>query len=315
MEKINLKGPVEDRQEKVTSFMYNEMEEATITEVLIGLIHGSGFSETVACLDMIAMETKKVLILMGEWGRIYPHPDVALRPIGPVLKPDPGFCKGTVELAKAGNPGPTGLKAVEHIYKGGFFKNRHKLSWRCAPVCMSLINTFNLDKYSTVIDLGCAIGDYVNWFTDNGIIAWGVEGSKVALDFAKTSLMQIHDLRTPLPGDVSKYGYTLAYSLEVAEHIEPEYAGIYLDNLCRLAPTVLMTAAGPDQGGHGHVNCQEKDYWVDLMTQRHYYRDLETEIIWKKELKPFDHRKEVNCYINNAMVFRATRMTGRHDNG
>lgn len=195
------------------------------------------------------------------------------------------------------------LKRVSEVYKGGFFKNRHKLGWRAPIVCDMLINLFSLKKSQSIIDVGCAIGEYVATFKKYGFISWGIEGSEAAREFMVTKNVSIWDLRQDLSMGPCQGKYDLAISLEVAEHIEPEYAGVYLDNLCLLSDTILMTAAHPGQGGHGHVNCQEKGWWSCEMANRGYRRNPELERGWVERLRPWNHRKEINVYAKNVMVF------------
>jgi hypothetical protein len=65
------------------------------------------------------------------------------------------------------------------------------------------------------------------------------------------------------------FGVDVALSFEVAEHIDPEYASMLVANLTRRLPTrVIMTAAPPGQGGIAHVNCQPKQYWIDLLKEQ-----------------------------------------------
>ena len=62
------------------------------------------------------------------------------------------------------------------------------------------------------------------------------------------------------------YTIDLAQSFEVAEHIEEEYADIFLHNLLKDDPDiVLLTAAPIGQHGFKHVNCQEREYWMTKM--------------------------------------------------
>ena len=72
-----------------------------------------------------------------------------------------------------------------------------------------------------------------------------------------------------------------AQSFEVAEHIEEEYADIFLHNLIKDDPdTVLLTAASVGQHGLQHVNCQEREYWMTKMKNNGYLfnQDLLNEI-------------------------------------
>ena len=46
---------------------------------------------------------------------------------------------------------------------------------------------------------------------------------------------------------------------------------------------IIFTAATPDQGGTGHINCQEPAFWIKLFNKYNCYLDTnETENIKKK---------------------------------
>lgn len=201
------------------------------------------------------------------------------------------------------------IKPVKDTYKGSFFKNRHKLSWRCPVVCEAIIQTYNLmpfkQPFPTVIDVGCGIGDYVAWFNQNGVKSQGIEGSEAAKEFFVSDDICIWDLRISFD---SLYGrkasYDVVMSLEVAEHIEPEYVNDYVDNLCSLGNQILISAASPGQKGHGHVNCQPRSYWEGLFFEKGYIADQQHEELWRHCLLQYKHKKELSSYYKNAICFR-----------
>ena len=162
------------------------------------------------------------------------------------------------------------MKSLEEIYPPRFFARRDKLHWR-APIVRDAIMA--AIPVHSIIDVGCATGDIVKAFMDKGCFALGIEGSSNVIPFAiipEVALI-IHDLRTPLKD--FKYSFDLCLCLEVAEHIEPEYADIFVSNLCSLSNQVLISAAPPGQGGHYHVNCRPPEYWEDKFTLQGFYRE------------------------------------------
>jgi 2-polyprenyl-3-methyl-5-hydroxy-6-metoxy-1,4-benzoquinol methylase len=143
-----------------------------------------------------------------------------------------------------------------------------------------------IERYnpSSVIDAGCANGLYLKPFLDRRIDVLGYELSGEA--FANAQIpnhrILIRDLSEPL--QIKKAD--LAICLEVMEHIPEEDAGSVLDNLCQMADTIIFSAAIPGQGGHGHINCQYKEYWLALFTQRGFHLSLiETQDILDKLVK------------------------------
>lgn len=72
--------------------------------------------------------------------------------------------------------------------------------------------------------------------------------------------------------------YDLVTSIETAEHIEPEYANVFLDTITRHARhRVVFTAAMPGQQGHGHVNLHDAYYWREKFYRRGFdYNEPDT---------------------------------------
>jgi hypothetical protein len=136
-----------------------------------------------------------------------------------------------------------------------------------------------------------------------GISAIGLEGSPAVREFAACS--QAHlltiDLRKPLPPIFGRFG--LAMSIEVAEHLEREYANVFVENLCALSSQILVSCAPPGQRGVGHVNLKEKEYWVALFSQVGYSRDSIIEHKLQTKLLNWRHKSGIKAIYHNAMVF------------
>jgi hypothetical protein len=69
------------------------------------------------------------------------------------------------------------MQPVREIYKKQFFGRRDRLAWRVPIVCDAVQNTFNLPPQSGIIDVGCAIGDYIAELENRGYVTAGIEGS------------------------------------------------------------------------------------------------------------------------------------------
>ena len=190
------------------------------------------------------------------------------------------------------------METVQDTYGDSFFRKRNSLSWRVPLVCDAIISAYPGVK--SIVDCGAAIGDYVKGFTDRKIVALGIEGSEASKPYWVTPDMQVHDLRIPIyPGR-----FDLCMSLEVAEHIEPEFAEIYAQNLCKLSNNVLLTAAPPGQLGVGHVNCQPKDYWINLFKKLDYSTDYHIMKIILDAWSNVKKKKGMNAYFSNLLIFK-----------
>lgn len=196
------------------------------------------------------------------------------------------------------------VKALEDIYNKHFFSKRHKLNWRAPIVCDAIKKIL---KPLSVIDVGCATGDLVCMLERNGIHAFGIEGSVSSFDYLQCCYKQVFymDLRQELPQRVG--WYDLATCFEVAEHIEPEFAEIFVDNLERLSDRILMSAASPGQGGHYHVNCRPAEYWIEMFERRNY--EMKPDIVdeFRKHWNPWRNKKEMRSYYDNLLFFEAIK--------
>jgi SAM-dependent methyltransferase len=133
-----------------------------------------------------------------------------------------------------------------------------------APLMMRLLQP------RSVVDVGCGTAAWAAAFKAAGVReVLGIDGeycTTANLEIAKTEF-QAADLTKPIQ---PSRRYDLAICLEVAEHLDAQYAPQLIDSLVKLAPAVLFSAAIPFQGGEHHVNEQWPSYWVNLFTERGY---------------------------------------------
>lgn len=186
-------------------------------------------------------------------------------------------------------------------YDNAFYDTYGNEAKQMAPWFMPLLN--EVIPFKSLVDVGCGDNHYTQFLKQNG---WdgnhllGIEGSPSAC--ARTDVFE-HDLRTPLT-DVREFD--IALSLEVAEHIELEYADVFVNNLCALSDVIVMTAAPPGQGGLQHVNEQDAEYWKRLFWDRHYRPDHNACLALKAGIcKAQDLGKYCAPWLlPNLMVFR-----------
>jgi SAM-dependent methyltransferase len=120
-----------------------------------------------------------------------------------------------------------------------------------------LVNRY---KVKSMIDVGCGPGGMVDYANDFGIKAIGVDG-----DYnMKRDTILIHDFNDGAFKTRQKFG--LIWCVEFIEHIEEQYLKNVLDTFLS-GKVLLMTHALPNQGGHHHVNLQNQDYWVGVLSK------------------------------------------------
>jgi SAM-dependent methyltransferase len=154
---------------------------------------------------------------------------------------------------------------------------------------------------SSVLDVGCATGTWLAEWESRGVTdIYGLDGGSVAgsaLQIAPGKF-QSKDLRKPFS---LGRRFDLVQCLEVAEHLEEQYADSFIESLVGHADTILFSAAIPGQTGNHHVNEQWPSYWVAKFAKHGYQPfDVIRPRIWT------DSNVEI-WYRQNILLFSKTR--------
>jgi SAM-dependent methyltransferase len=155
---------------------------------------------------------------------------------------------------------------ADQPYDESFYDFIAKSSRQSAKEIVPLVLEFF--RPQSVVDVGCGTGAWLSVFREQGIRdILGIDGGYVDVSslLVPEESFQAHDLVRPL-----KIGrkFDLVVSLEVAEHISPQYAKTFVESLVCLGPVVIFSAAIPYQGGVNHVNEQWQDYWRNLFNEK-----------------------------------------------
>jgi SAM-dependent methyltransferase len=154
------------------------------------------------------------------------------------------------------------------VYNQSFFANRQEASRISAGLVLPAI--FEIVRPTSVVDFGCGTGTWLEAAKKLGAErVLGLEGPwiKKAKPLIAEHELRVRDLSQPL-GLTERFD--LAISLEVAEHLPPERAHGFVQDVTRAADAVLFGAAIPEQGGTGHVNEQWQSYWAGLFAGQGY---------------------------------------------
>ncbi|NTW22532.1 class I SAM-dependent methyltransferase [Candidatus Falkowbacteria bacterium] len=185
------------------------------------------------------------------------------------------------------------------IYDKHFFENTIKFEGPSAKAVVDILMRHFNPK--SVVDIGCGAGIYLQEFERHEVAIEGYDGSPAA---AEESLvgdrLKIHDLTTPL---LLSRKFDLVLCVEVAEHLEKEFADVLVDTLCRLGDILVFTAATPGQGPEsiGHINEQPHEYWIDKFSERGLVYDARITEIIKEEMVSSD---VVWWVSKNLMIFK-----------
>lgn len=144
----------------------------------------------------------------------------------------------------------------------------------------------------SVIDLGCNVGWWLYWFMLAGVKdVLGVDGDNMKSSMSEGNF-KAHDLTVPLHLNRK---YDLLLCLEVAEHLQEQYADTLLQSCVQHSDIIFWSAATPGQGGYHHVNEQPHEYWIDKFAAHGYSHRLLADVL---PVVPHDY------YRKNAIEFR-----------
>jgi SAM-dependent methyltransferase len=192
---------------------------------------------------------------------------------------------------------------VSEHYTKIFYERLRSGATRSADVIAPLV--LQLLPARSVVDIGCGDGSWLAVFEKLGLKEiLGIDG-----DYVDRGLLQIaHDrFRAVDLAKPFRLGQTfdLAISLEVAEHLPPDAAPLFVESLTIAAPAVLFSAAIPFQGGDNHINEQWPDYWACLF-QKHGYLPIDAirKRIWQNEAVEW-------WYAQNTLLFARADLVER----
>lgn len=148
----------------------------------------------------------------------------------------------------------------------------------CIRSAKALVPTLvNWIHPQSVVDVGCGEGHWLEEFHSQGsALVQGVDSPMGSPLNPSNGVKMLHwdleqDFSSLLLVDaVRPDGYDLCLCLEVAEHLSPQCADRFVQQLCRLSKNVVFSAAIPGQGGMGHVNERWQSYWVEKFNIQQY---------------------------------------------
>jgi hypothetical protein len=183
------------------------------------------------------------------------------------------------------------------IYQTGFWdpnfaKQNHVHS---QLVSNWIVNFLKDNKSLPIIDFGCGMGTYLNDLYLNGHESlFGVEAIPPKNDYPFE--IKSFDLTEKL--DLGIKGNVI--SLEVGEHIPPQYMETYLDNVTSHCTNYLIISwALRGQGGHGHFNELNNDEVIPNITKRGFTYMEEDSLNARKNVED-----EFFYFRNSIMIFK-----------
>lgn len=185
-----------------------------------------------------------------------------------------------------------GKPEVKSVYNQAFYADINEAAIRSADIILPIVKS--AAPFKTVLDVGCGQG------------AWGMSidpkhYTGIDGDYIKPESLLIQPEQFIAKDLSQKFNlrkkFDLVISLEVAEHLPPDAADTFIDNLCRHSDVILFSAAIPAQGGNNHLNEQWQSYWAEKFFNRGFsLYDFVREQIWNNKDVPYYYRQ-------NTLVF------------
>jgi hypothetical protein len=180
-------------------------------------------------------------------------------------------------------------------YNTQFYDEITPLSVAAAAVIVPLLAEWLAP--TSVIDVGCGAGVWLQEFQRHGVDdVLGLDGDWVPPEQLRIDPSCFRPVDLERPPDLGRR-FSLAMSVEVAEHLRPDAAERFVSLLTDAAPVVMFSGALPLQGGHGHRNEQWPAYWARLFAQRGYAAfDIVRPRVWNDPAVPYWYSQNIAVY-------------------
>lgn len=196
---------------------------------------------------------------------------------------------------------------MKKIYDEKFYKKRNKKDYynNLAFATENTIKYSKLDKYNSVIDIGCASGILLSKLNIEN--KYGIDLEEAGKNLVDNTIHFISCDFTSLTcnsvlhkfEDI-KYSFDLVICQEFIEHIPNEYSNSVfelLDYLANKNSTLIFSGAHIGQRGKNHINCNHSSYFIDVLNRNFYYNSIMTNhYIINTGLNK-------GCYVDNTMIF------------
>jgi Methyltransferase domain len=203
---------------------------------------------------------------------------------------------------------------TNEAYSKAFFVAQKDRSYNSAKHIVPLIR--QIASIHSVCDVGCGLGMWLRVFLEAGVEdIVGADGHWVDTDSLIIPVSAFHhaDLRESFRLDRR---FDLAISIEVAEHLPESRSASFVEDLTRLAPLVLFSAAIPRQGGTDHINEQWQSCWAAVFARYDFEAcDVVRPLIWNNTEIARWYRQNIILFCRRDFLQNVPGLTGPTANG
>ncbi len=168
-----------------------------------------------------------------------------------------------------------------------------------APILYKLVQPEN------VVDVGCGVGTFLYAFKKLGVKeVLGLDGEwadkSLLAKYLKPNEYKSTDLSQFI---ILNKKFDLALCLEVAEHIDEEYADNLIKTLVNASNIIVFSAASPYQMGQHHVNEQWPEYWINKFLQYDFhFHDILRPAIWNDPHVDFWYKQNMFLVMHKKQL-------------
>lgn len=165
-------------------------------------------------------------------------------------------------------------------------------------------------QIKSIIDVGCGMGYSIKEFIKYADFVIGIDGSEyVKNNSSMKDYIVCHDF-TKNKFILDKI-YDLAWSSEFLEHVEEKYIDNYF-SIFLSSRYCAVTYADIGQSGHYHVNCQNKNYWINKFENSGFsFLEKDTELLKEKAYEDalvYNSQYKDNHFYNRGLFFKNNKL-------
>jgi SAM-dependent methyltransferase len=163
----------------------------------------------------------------------------------------------------------------------------------------------------SLLDVGCGTGSWMNAARESGIKdIFGVDGIDLGSE-ALYSREEYKKIDLTFPWDLGRK-FDAAICLEVAEHLDENFAYQFIKNITNHTDTIVFSAASVYQPGQHHVNCQWPLYWQEIFNRNGFECiDNLRDIIWENNEIEAWYRQNIFTARKSPNAGKEKRILGK----
>lgn len=160
----------------------------------------------------------------------------------------------------------------ENYYNQQYFSS-NIFDYDYAPIANAITEQY---APKSVIEIGCGNGELSKLLSRKGVAVTAIDGYS-APDFSEDNSVKFYKVDLNDANAVKnfftsvKQKFDIAICMEVAEHLKPEVSEQLIESMTAVSDIVIFSAAVSEQGGDGHINCQNRLFWHKLFEKNHFF--------------------------------------------